>query len=589
MTACVRAINEERELAHVLSLIARHACELLGLRQCAVYVLDESAGTFHIGGSHGLTERYVATANAHPIRLDEATEDTGPPTARAALIRRPVVVPDAFVEPGLERWRESMRKEGLRMMVVAPLPGADGAPMGTLTGYVDSVRSIEDDDLDQLTLLSDHAAAAIVAARRRDRERLALAALRETNAASQVQKEALARLSDVQHTLTGLVLEDAGLHRIAATLGAALDADVYLDDEQGQPIVSSTRAGLRTVPAPFRGIAEVDDETIAAAMASGRATTTGERRYLLVPVPRVGRTQIRMWLRPRGAGELDEHTVRAVEGCAALIAVERSRLEVQAHAEARLVNDLLADLLSPASMAYPESVVARARALGHDPTSCHTPIIVLPFATEAADAETGVADLAASLVAMVRGMRPRPVVGTVGQAAVVLVPAGERSDATETVLRYAREPGQGQFRWVVGTTAPTLVDVRTPLDVALRAANLLTADSPRVVHIAGFGVPGLLLEAGTSERMLRFAEDTLGPIIGDDQAKEGGLLTTLTEWFRCDMSARDTARRLYVHPNTVGYRLRRISELTGLRLTNPGDLMTLRLALDVFVLRGRLG
>ena len=45
------------------------------------------------------------------IRLDEATEDTGPPTARAALLRRPLVVPDAFVEPGLERWRPSILEE----------------------------------------------------------------------------------------------------------------------------------------------------------------------------------------------------------------------------------------------------------------------------------------------------------------------------------------------------------------------------------------------------------------------------------------------------------------------------------------------
>jgi DNA-binding PucR family transcriptional regulator len=63
-------------------------------------------------------------------------------------------------------------------------------------------------------------------------------------------------------------------------------------------------------------------------------------------------------------------------------------------------------------------------------------------------------------------------------------------------------------------------------------------------------------------------------------------VNTLNEWFRCEMSPRDAAARLFVHPNTVSYRLRRISELTGLKLTNPDDLMTIRLALDVLQVRG---
>ena len=45
------------------------------------------------------------------------------------------------------------------------------------------------------------------------------------------------------------------------------------------------------------------------------------------------------------------------------------------------------------------------------------------------------------------------------------------------------------------------------------------------------------------------------------------------------------ARALFVHPNTVRYRLRRVAELTGRSPTDPRDALVLRFAL----LAARLG
>ncbi|HEX7823487.1 MAG TPA: helix-turn-helix domain-containing protein, partial [Mycobacterium sp.] len=110
---------------------------------------------------------------------------------------------------------------------------------------------------------------------------------------------------------------------------------------------------------------------------------------------------------------------------------------------------------------------------------------------------------------------------------------------------------------------------------------------PAVIYIAKLGVPGLLLETGTTDRMTLFAKQILGTVQQDDMAKSGDLMSTLLTWFSCDMSSRETAQQMFVHPNTIGYRLRRIGELTGLRMTDPGDLMTVRLALDVLQIQGR--
>lgn len=58
------------------------------------------------------------------------------------------------------------------------------------------------------------------------------------------------------------------------------------------------------------------------------------------------------------------------------------------------------------------------------------------------------------------------------------------------------------------------------------------------------------------------------------------LLDTLLAWFGGHGSAKEAADRLFVHPNTVRYRLRRVQELTKRDLTDPVDIGELYVALE---------
>ena len=59
----------------------------------------------------------------------------------------------------------------------------------------------------------------------------------------------------------------------------------------------------------------------------------------------------------------------------------------------------------------------------------------------------------------------------------------------------------------------------------------------------------------------------------------GTLVETLTAWLDGGSSIEGAARALFVHPNTVRYRLRQIADLTGLTPTQPRDAFTLQIAL----------
>jgi len=65
------------------------------------------------------------------------------------------------------------------------------------------------------------------------------------------------------------------------------------------------------------------------------------------------------------------------------------------------------------------------------------------------------------------------------------------------------------------------------------------------------------------------------------------LVETLTAYFAAGGSLEGTARTLFVHPNTVRYRLRQVAELTGLSPSRPRDALALQIALTLGRQSGR--
>jgi hypothetical protein len=131
--------------------------------------------------------------------------------------------------------------------------------------------------------------------------------------------------------------------------------------------------------------------------------------------------------------------------------------------------------------------------------------------------------------------------------------------------------------WVVGEETaradlqPALAEVRALLGVGVRLGRTGR------MHIEDH-LPELLLARSPriGERLRRRA---LGPLEEYAQRRRANLLETLRTFVACDLDRRRAAERLHVHPNTLDYRLRRVEELTGLRLSSTSDLVLTCLAL----------
>jgi purine catabolism regulator len=103
----------------------------------------------------------------------------------------------------------------------------------------------------------------------------------------------------------------------------------------------------------------------------------------------------------------------------------------------------------------------------------------------------------------------------------------------------------------------------------------------QVVAFDQLGLSRLLLSCPASE-LATFCEATLGPLVAYEHAHpQSGLRETLEAFFAANRNLARTARALYVHYNTVKYRLERLEELVGAFVDDPERSCNLELALRV--------
>lgn len=155
--------------------------------------------------------------------------------------------------------------------------------------------------------------------------------------------------------------------------------------------------------------------------------------------------------------------------------------------------------------------------------------------------------------------------------------ADSRAPLTFLELAVQLEPGFGPGHLVLGHEVPSLVDAARSAKAALAGFAVAKAwrNAPRPTH-----ADDLLPERALAGDPL--ARSTLiNRIYIPLQNHSTELLTTLWCYLDNGRSLEATARELFVHPNTVRYRLKRISEVIGWDATGAREALILQAALII--------
>jgi hypothetical protein len=407
----------------------------------------------------------------------------------------------------------------------------------------------------------------------------------------------MTRVLGRRRLLLSAVAEGAGLDAMFRLMSRELGGECWLLTGLGR-VVGGTGASLPG-PLALRLACEYLRADRMPAATEVSVPGAGAGKYSLFGVG--GEPRITSWFLACAGREQDwPHELReSVAELAADVALERARLDAARTGDRKLAEAIVTMLASGGGEgAAPAEIASLMRAAGLRPDGRY---LVAVMGAEAdrltgPNADRWRCDLAGELI-LPDG--EGGLVAPLGDEIVVLVPAeavapDEAVPAEHHLAAGIRgglpavESDRSRVRITVGISAPTEGVTALPgalheAGSARRLAALRLAGTAAVSVVTSDEVASheLLLATVPASVLRSFRERLLGPLLAYDDQHRAELLPTLREFLACSGSWNACAAKMYVHVNTVRYRIRRIEELTGRNLSCLDDQVDFFLALRI--------
>ncbi len=277
----------------------------------------------------------------------------------------------------------------------------------------------------------------------------------------------------------------------------------------------------------------------------------------------------------------------AAQQCADVCALEMIQTCVREETQDRLGTDLVNELLSGTTDW--ESVRSRLVRQGYDATQGRQHAVVATSAEPEAAAGAAVSAMV-NLESDLHAIAAREGISTLRltyldtQLCLLSVPSTANDQRLRNWLGKlsGRHLGHG-CRYAVSRLASDVSGLAAAVQQALAADAMgrRLHDSTSPLFYADLGLYRLILGLRDQAEVKQFYGEMLGRLLAYDRQHNTDLVATLRAYFEQNANASETARKLYVHRNTLNYRLQRISEISGLDLGSPDTRLALQVALRI--------
>ncbi len=405
---------------------------------------------------------------------------------------------------------------------------------------------------------------------------------------------------DDQETLGGLPSGD--LFAVANAIASLLDAPVTIEDRSSRVLAFSGRQDeadpSRVETILGRQVPERYSRILNERGVFGDLYRTDEPVYIDPIETRDGFAMPRVAIAVRAGdevlgsvwaavtGPLSEERTQALVDAAKLVALHLLRVRAGADVRRRVRADQVSSVFEGGTGA--REALERLGLLD-------TPLVVLGVALTDLDAsvDAGVTHelqrLADAFALHLNAVNPRSAAALLGGVVYGLAAVSGGADGEQRAVQLATDfldrIGDRSAPVVavggVATTVPEVVEARAATDRILRVLR----ERPLGASVAGLAdiqTDALLLElrdlaAARNER----PTGPLGRLIAYDRRHSAHLVDTLRAWLDAFGDVALASERLYVHPNTFRYRLRRVSEVGELDLRDPRQRFAVMLQLAV--------
>ena len=564
----INLVGSSIELGPMLQGIVDLATEATGCHACFIYLLEDGLLTIRAA-----SPVYAGAVGVVQMRLDEGL------TGWVARHRQPEFIREGAMADPRMKFFPILDEERFQSMAAVPILSRAGETIGVIVLHTQAPREFTEDTLKLLVHIASLVSGAIENAQLYDQQRRRVDALTSLSALAQE----VATAGDAGEIASAVTL---AMRRL---LGAEV-CQVYRLDRDATALLLLSSSPETT--AEFEALSAT--AMLLGAFEGGASRPPARALWpdldvadlLVTPLVSGGE---RLGLLCAGAparrpftGE-DTEMARAIAHLAA-IAIKRAEL-IEGLTNANIVKDLF-EALAAGATAF---AVGKAMEVRCDLTK---PYLML-CAEPAAGREQGSGEWRAAAEVLGRDLAelaPRTAVEAgPGPVRAVLSLGARAPQRIEEVVRACRDLGRrrgaaiglSELHSSAGDSARAY---RQALDATMIGRALLGDGG--AIGYAEVGAYRYLVHIGAENAphdRMRAAVDRL---IDYDARRRTALLDTLERYLAERRSVIESARELFIHPNTLRQRLARIEDLTGLKL-DEDDLLSLELAIKLARLHGR--
>lgn len=286
---------------------------------------------------------------------------------------------------------------------------------------------------------------------------------------------------------------------------------------------------------------------------------------------------------------LNDIEIRGIETGAAIVALEFTKQKAVAETEIRLGSELLDELLQ-GKIENAETIIKRAAHLGIN-LAGRLGVFIIGFNIDNHTSRYQV-DVYSEIIHLLRARFSQHLGGLLLQSkgnqviGLLRYCAGtekELSGLLQEILvtNNARFP-KAKLRIGVGRAYEGLHQIKSSYDEALLALKVAwQLDCQEPIFFANLGPMRILFSVKDLPHVNDFCREYIGKLVDYDSQNKTDLVATLVNYLNNDGNLRKTAQALFVHKNSVIYRIKKIEEITGLNLNSAEDRFLLMLAVKL--------
>ncbi|MEA4922491.1 MAG: PucR family transcriptional regulator ligand-binding domain-containing protein [Eubacteriaceae bacterium] len=136
----------------------------------------------------------------------------------------------------------------------------------------------------------------------------------------------------------------------------------------------------------------------------------------------------------------------------------------------------------------------------------------------------------------------------------------------------------------IGNTQNGIDGVCQSYHQAMLVLNIYDAvmqEEKKIYRYDDLGYYKALYMCSDPKALILYSDELLGPIIRYDESNDSDLMNCLETFFDCECNVKQTAETLFVHRNTVLYKIKKIDELLQAKVFAQKNLFELQLALVI--------